>query len=94
MIKSTEIVSKTLDGAFETLSRQITVMLPQRNAENAMNRINKEPSTVREGIDDGRHKSFDTLDVSKIIDTLDDKEEHTGKTGVVDWKNVKKVKKF
>jgi len=98
--KSGEIVSKTLDGAWETLSRQITVMLPQRNAENAIDRINKETSTPVESVENIEeikdikdikdYKGFDTLDVSKKIE--EEVDDHPRKTGIVGWGNVAKVR--
>ena len=94
VLRSAEIISKTLDGAFETLSRQITVMLPQRSAENAINRINKETLTVEESVHVSSNKSYDKFDTLSVCDKNKETDsDHKAKTGIVEWNDIGVVKR-
>lgn len=86
--KSSEMCVKTLDGAFETLSRQITIMMPQRDAANAMNRINN--AVKNKSKSERRHdtnNNYDSLNASLSSgDAAENKKKKTGES--ISWDDI------
>ena len=54
---ASENTVKTLDKAFETLSRQITIMAPQREAEKSIDRLSQDRPN--------KYKQYDTLETNQ-----------------------------
>lgn len=86
--KSSEMCVKTLDGAFETLSRQITIMMPQRDAANAMTRINEAAKkNIASEKQSDTNNNYDNLNSS--LSSNGDKVIKTKKTGeTISWNDI------
>lgn len=86
--KSSEMCVKTLDGAFETLSRQITIMMPQRDAANAMNRIDN--AAKKNSKSERRHdinNNYDSLNASLSSgNEAENKKKKTGES--ISWDDI------